>query len=40
MDCTQHGTDGAGDLVIPLGAPTVHLATDKHTPLLKEGAQR
>ena len=28
MDCTERGTDGPGNLVIPLGALTLHLATD------------
>ena len=29
MDCTEHGTDGPGNLVIP-GTPTRRLATDDH----------
>lgn len=32
MDCSEHGTDGAGGLVIPFGSTTVHLATENHTP--------
>ena len=32
MDCIEHGTDGPGNLVIPLVmSPTLHLATDNHT---------
>ena len=34
MDRIEHGTDGPGNLVIPLDASILHLATDSHTPVL------